>query len=63
MTDKDFILNNLHGLIKDVEHELVKAILKDDSQSTERHRHLTIPVLERGEITHVTLRVTLEYEI
>lgn len=63
MTDKDFILNNLHNLVKEVEHELVKAILKDDTQSTDRTKYKKIPVLEHGEIYHITLRVTLEYEI
>lgn len=62
MTDKDFILNNLHSLIQEVEHELVKAILKDDSQSTDRTKYLRIPIYDNGEVTDVTLRVTLEYE-
>ncbi len=62
MSDKDFVLNNLHSVVQEVEWELVTAILKDDSESTNRTKTLKIPILEDGVIHHITLRVTIEYE-
>jgi hypothetical protein len=63
VSDKDVILNNLHSIVGEVEWEMVKAIIKDDSECTTRAKYVRIPVREDGEIYDITIRVTIEYEI